>query len=145
MAPRREIQAEVIRRFVEREIESGRAVIVLGDLNDFDPDIPDVNGSLPITSVLEQIKAAGPGTDDDLLNVLADVPTRERFTSFYDANNDGCFTPDEFTAIDHILVSPALYEHVQEVRYVHAYEAHNKSDPRHVSDHFPVVVTLAED
>lgn len=133
---RREVQAEIIRRLVAKEIELGRAVIVLGDLNDFDDQILDVRGSRPITDVLERIKSAGPSEEDDLINVLSDVPQRERYTSFFDRDEDARIDPGEFSAIDHILLSPELYRKVREVHFVHSH------DPRQVSDHFPVVVTL---
>lgn len=133
---RREAQAEVIRRLVAREQAAGRAVVVLGDLNDFDDEIPDRGGSRPITDVLARLKAAGPAPDDDLTNVLAEVPQRRRFTAFWDRDDDGAVEPGELSALDHVLLSPALFRRVREVRYVHAH------DPRRVSDHFPVVVTL---
>ena len=56
---------------------------------------------------------------------------------FY-TDGDGQFDAGEFSAIDHVLLSPALYRRVVDVRYVHSH------DPRTVSDHFPIVVTLAE-
>lgn len=132
----REAQAEVIRRLVAREGAAGRAVVVLGDLNDFDDTTPDRSGSHPITDVLARIKSAGPAPDDDLRNVLADVPQRQRFTNLYDRDGDELVEPGELSALDHVLLSPALYARVREVRYVHAH------DPLRVSDHFPVVVTL---
>ena len=133
---RREAQAEVIRRLVAREAERGRDLIVLGDFNDFDDATLDRRSSRPITDVLATVKAAGPGPEDDLVNVLGDVPQARRFTSFYDRDGDDAFDVGEFSAIDHVLLSPSLYRLVRDVRYVHAH------DPRAVSDHFPIVVTL---
>ena len=135
---RRNAQAEVIRQLVEAETAAGRQVIAMGDFNDIDDAALDRRGSVPITDVLATVKRAGPGPDDDLVNVLGDVAQAERFTSFYDRNADGRFDEGEFSAIDHVLLSPALYRRVVDVRYVHAH------DPREVSDHFPIVVTLAE-
>ena len=135
---RREAQAEVIRQRVEAELALGRQVVVLGDFNDFDDAVLDRRGSRPITDVLAIVKRAGPGPDDDLVNVLGDVPQADRFTALYDRNRSGTIDPGELSAIDHILLSPALYRRVVDVRYVHSH------DPREVSDHFPVVVTLAE-
>lgn len=135
---RRNAQAEVIRRLVAAEVAEGREVVVMGDVNDVDGTVPDRRGSLPITDVLATLKAAGPGPEDDLVSVLGDVPQAERFTSFYDRDADGQFDEGEFSAIDHVLLSPALYRRVVDVRYVHAH------DPREVSDHFPIVVTLSE-
>jgi endonuclease/exonuclease/phosphatase family metal-dependent hydrolase len=135
---RREAQAEVMRRLVEREMTVGREVVMLGDLNDFDADVPDRASSTPISRVLRVIKEAGPGPDDDLRNVLGDVPQAQRFTAAWDRNNDGTVTMDELSALDHLLLSPGLYGRLREVRFVHAHE------PLRVSDHFPVVVTLGE-
>ena len=135
---RRNAQAEVIRQLVAQEVAAGRQVIALGDFNDLDESVLDRRGSVPITDVMATVKAAGPGPEDDLVNVLGDVAQAERFTSFYDRNRDGRFDPGEFSAIDHVLLSPGLYRRVLDVRYVHAH------DPREVSDHFPIVVTLAE-
>lgn len=135
--PRREAQAEVIRRLVEAELARGREVIVIGDLNDFDDASLDRLGNRPITDVLAIIKRASPGPEDDLVNVMADVPQEKRFTSFYDRNEDDVIDWNEFSAIDHILLSPGLVKRVLEVTYVHSH------DPRKVSDHFPVVVTLS--
>ena len=133
---RRQAQAEVIRRLVEAEGAAGRELIVLGDFNDFDDAVPDRRSSRPITDVMATVKRAGPGDADDLVNVLGDVDQAQRFTSFYDRDGDDQFDAGEFSAIDHVLLSPALYRRVVDVRYVHSF------DPREVSDHFPIVVTL---
>lgn len=135
--PRREAQAEVIRRLAEREIAHGRAVVVLGDFNDFDT-IPDVGGNQPLTDVLPRIRRAGPAASDDLVNVLADVPPNDRFTAHYDRNrNDRVDGRRELSAIDHILLSPSLYAAVRRVTYAQFY------NPVEVTDHFPIVVSLA--
>lgn len=134
--PQRETQAEVIRRLVEKEMAAGRAVAVLGDFNDFDPDVPDRAGSTPITDVLGTVKRAGPGPDDDLRNVMGEVRQLDRYTSFWDRNRNEEIDEGEFSAIDHILLSPRLYRALRAVEYVHDY------DPREVTDHFPIVVTL---
>ena len=134
--PRREAQAEVIRQLVEQEIASGQSVVVLGDFNDYDGQSLDLGGNQPITDVLQRIKAAGPTDADDLRNVAAEVPQRERFTAHWDRNRNDTVDEGEFSAIDHILLSPALYRHIREVTYV---QAHN---PVTDTDHFPIVVTL---
>lgn len=134
--PRREAQAEVIRRLVEQEVLSGRAVAVLGDFNDFDDATPDRAGSLPITSVLATIRSAGPGPEDDLRNVAAEVSPKDRYTAFWDRNRNDAIDPGEVSSLDHILLSPRLYDALGAVRFAHIH------DPRDVSDHFPIVVTL---
>ncbi len=135
--PTRQAQAEVVRRLVVQEMAAGRAVAVMGDLNDFDGATPDRYGSQPITDVLARIKRAGDGDEDDLKNVIAEVAQVKRFTSFYDRNDNERVDEGEFSAIDHILLSPALYRKLREVHYVHAHH------PAIVTDHFPIVVTLA--
>ena len=85
------------------------------------------------------IRRAGPSADDDLANALAEVPQRRRFTSHYDRDDDGTVDgPNELSILDHILFSPALARRVREVHTVHSH------DPAEVSDHWPVVVTIAE-
>ena len=133
---RREAQAAVIDRFVEQELQAGRAVAIAGDVNDFDAQIPDLAASRPITDVLARLKSAGEGPADDLRSVMARVPQRERFTSHYDKDDDKEVDTGELSALDHILLSPWLYERVREVTYVQAH------DPTKVTDHFPIVVTL---
>ena len=133
---RREAQAEAIRRLAEAESAAGRQLIVLGDFNDFDDATLDRRGSTPITDVLATVKRVGPGDADDLVNVLGDVPQAERYTALYDRNGNGEIEEGELSAIDHILLSPALYARVREVRVAPVH------DPRRVSDHFPIVVTL---
>ena len=135
--PRRQAQAEVVRRLIAAEVAAGREVVALGDFNDFDDVALDRRGSRPITDVLATVKRAGPGPADDLVNVMGDVPQAQRFTALYDRNRNDAVDAGELSAIDHVLLSPALYRRVVDVRYVHAH------DPLRVSDHFPVVVTLA--
>ena len=136
-APRREAQAEVIRRLVEAEMAQGREVVVLGDFNDFEPDVLDRAGSRPVTRVMATIKSAGPGPEDDLRNVLGEIPQADRFTALYDRAGDEIIEEGELSAIDHILLSPGLYSRLREVVYAHVH------DPREVSDHFPLAVSLA--
>lgn len=134
--PRREAQAEVIRRLVEQEMAAGRAVAVLGDFNDFDDVVPDRAGSFPITEVLATIRRAGSGPEDDLRNVAADVPQAERYTAYYDRNRNNEIDSGELSSLDHLLLSPRLYRAIRAVDFVQLH------DPRTVSDHFPVVATL---
>lgn len=133
----REAQAEVIRRLVAQEADAGQAVVVLGDFNDFDA-LGDRDGNQPITDVVARIKSAGPGPSDDLVNAMRQAPRPERYTAFYDRNDNDEIDRDgrELSAIDHVLLSPALADRIVRVDYVHGY------DPRRVTDHFPVVVTL---
>lgn len=136
--PQREAQAEVISKLAQQEAALGRAIVIMGDVNDYDDVTLDRSASVPISNVLKTLKAMSPNQNDDLHNIMADVPQINRFSSHWDKNNDKVATIDELTAIDHLLLSPALYRKVREVRY---FQAH---DPTTVTDHFPVTACLAQ-
>lgn len=129
--PSREAQAEVIRQLAAAERSEGREVIVTGDFNDFDADVPDRKGSQPITQVLTTVKRAG------LQNVMERIPQEDRYTALWDRNDSGTVDRNELSAIDHMLLSPGLWRRVREVQFVHMH------DPTHGPDHFPIVVTLS--
>ena len=135
---KREAQAEVIRQLVEQEQALGRAVVVLGDFNDFDAAALDRRASQPITDVMATIRSAGPSPQDDLVSLLGEVPQAQRFTSLYDRNRNERIDEGELSAIDHILLDRQLYRKLRDVQYVHAH------DPLKGPDHFPIVVTLAD-
>jgi exonuclease III len=133
----RNAQAEVIRQFVAQESKAGRAVVVTGDLNDFDDQELDFSGNTPISKVLATIKAAdNDNALDNLLNIMRDVPQNKRFTATYDKNDNEIVEEGELSAIDHLLLSPQLYRFVKEVNFVHT---HN---PFTATDHFPISVCL---
>lgn len=134
---KRNAQAEVIRQLVEQESKAGRAVIVTGDFNDFDNEEPDIRSSTPITKVLETIKKGDLNNpNDDLVNVMREIPQAKRFTATWDKNENEIVEEGEFSAIDHMLFSPQLYRFIKEINYVHA---HN---PFEATDHFPISVCL---
>lgn len=136
-ADKRNAQAEVIRQFVEQESLAGRAVIVTGDFNDYDDIEPDIAGSVPVTKVMETIKKADANNpNDNLINVIKEVPQARRFTGTWDKNRNERIEEGEFTAIDHMLFSPQLYRFIKEVNYVHSH------DPFDATDHFPISVCL---
>ena len=139
----REAQAEVIRRLAVEKMNEGNKIIVLGDFNDYDGDInsKDHIDSSPITEVLEIVKNMdSDNLSDDLINVASLLPKANRYTAFYDANDNGKLDyPNEFTSIDHILISPKLVDMVEVVEIPHDH------DPRLVTDHFPVIVYMSFD
>ena len=136
----REAQADALRQMAVDLSQDGYHIIVLGDLNDFDgsPDSLDRSDSKPITRVLTWIRGMDPKSkSDDLRNALAMVPKERRYTCFYDRNSNGRVDEDtEFDAIDHVLLSPFLYESIEKVEILHGH------DPMKVTDHFPIVVTI---
>jgi exonuclease III len=115
-------------------------VIILGDFNDFDGAqcCYDHKNSQPITTVLSMLKEMDEDDiSDNLINVSSFIPRQDRYTSLYDKNNnDEIDLPKEYSAIDHVLLSPILAAKVVGANIDHSY------DPRYVSDHFPVIVKL---
>lgn len=136
----REAQADAIRLIALDEIAAGYQVVALGDFNDYDgsADSADHIGSTPTTNVLSSLREMNPATAaDNLLNAARFAPVPERYTAFWDQNDNGQIEADrEFTSIDHILFSPSLEDNVRGVRFVHNH------DPRESSDHFPMLLVL---
>lgn len=137
----REAQADAVRSMILAHRCATCEIVVLGDFNDFDggADSSDHKDSMPITNVLRIVRGLGPTTPaDDLLNAAKFVPKGERFTAFFDQNeNNHTDPPQEFTSIDHVLLSQRLADRVQVVEIDHDF------DPVSVTDHFPVVVQVA--
>lgn len=82
-------------------------LIVLGDFNDFDPDVADAAGDIdtPLSQALSIIKkSVTPSLRNLALSWDGQV---ERFSSWYDRNKN-CVDDRgiEHSLIDHILVSP---------------------------------------
>lgn len=136
----RQAQADAVRMIAVEELTAGFAPVVLGDFNDFDgeADVLDLQGSLPISRVLQNIRSMDfilP--DDDLVNAAKFVSQPLRYTAFWDQNdNNQINAPQEFSSIDHILLAATLAGRIESVQMPHD---HN---PLEVSDHFPVVVKL---
>lgn len=134
----RQAQADAVRQTVINLQRQGYLPIVLGDFNDYDGEVLDRNNHQPITNVLAQIKSLGNNDpDDDLINTMEFVTKENRYTSYYDPNRDGEIQPDkEYAAIDFVLIAPELKSAVRKVTIDRSY------DPRELSDHFPIIVTL---
>jgi exonuclease III len=137
----RQAQADAIRRMALDHLHAGYLPVVLGDFNDYDGEenSRDHQQSMPITFVLSSIKAMDPEVpDDDLVNVSSFIPQSDRYTAFWDRNNNRRVDrPRELTSIDHILISNKLAGRVERAWMPHDH------DPLTLSDHFPVVVTLS--
>jgi endonuclease/exonuclease/phosphatase family metal-dependent hydrolase len=134
----REAQATVIANLAREAISSGREVIVLGDLNDFDGAALDAAGNTPSSQVLSILKNIDPTVEsDELVNVCATLPQEERYSDWYDRDGDGIDDGRlEHSQIDYILVSRGLAERVAYVAIAHTTPASA------VSDHWPVVMDL---
>lgn len=137
---KRAAESEIAQRIIRREIVArGYTPIVLGDLNDYDGDVPDRDDSRSTaTGVLANLKDYDPGRPGrELVNVARRIVRRaDRYTSHWDRNENGAADPyDVRTMLDHILLHKSLTPSVRRVFISHA------SDMS-VSDHWPVVVDL---
>lgn len=138
---RREAQALTAAHIVRGEIVAkGYSPVVLGDFNDFDPDMGGPSSyAVKRRHVVRILKdydttRAGP----EMTNVAARItPASRRYSSFWDRNKNGKRDArDPHSLLDHILV-----DHTLEKRIVKAEIRHDLHDGT-LSDHWPVVVDL---
>jgi len=133
----REAQAWVIQDIVKKQLlERDYSVVVLGDMNDFDPTIVDTAGSVPNSRVLTMLKQYG---STSLVNVAKYISSQsERYSNWFDMNKDCKVTPNELSLIDHVLLSKDLEPLIEKAYIDHSYPAACGYD----SDHWPVLVKL---
>jgi endonuclease/exonuclease/phosphatase family metal-dependent hydrolase len=132
----REAQASVLQQVVTSYIEKGFEVVLLGDFNDFDGDAVDRNGNMPISQVNAILK--GQGTNWKLTNVASKIDQNDRYSEWYDENDDCVFELAENSMIDHVLISDGLLSKVTNVFIAHS--EYSQSCSTTYSDHWPVVV-----
>lgn len=134
----REAQAQVLQNILFDYIKRGAEVIVLGDLNDYDAEIPDANNHKPISHVLDILKGSA-GSHKGLYSLwsVGDcISQGTRFSDWYDENSNCVSSETEFSQIDHILLTKYLYDHLAKV---FMYQDYEQSCSSLVSDHYPVV------
>jgi exonuclease III len=140
----REAQAQIIQNTIISYIDKQYEVMVLGDFNDFDGDILDVNGNKPSSRVLRILK----GLDGQfsghytLHNAAERMEPSERWTDWWDKNGDLVSSPDEFSMIDHVLVSDFLLSKILTVSVYHEYA---EFAGKYNSDHYPVIIDMDPD
>lgn len=137
---RRMAEVRIANRAVLREIVArGYTPIVLGDLNDYDPDVPDRDPERSTkTKALVSIKDYDPDSaGPELFNTAARIVRQaDRYTSHWDRNENGARDPEDvFTMIDFVLVHKSLVPFIRR-----AFICRTGGLP--TSDHWPVVVDL---
>jgi exonuclease III len=136
----REAQASVLQNVIYEFIQKDYEVIMLGDFNDYDAEVLDVNNNKPISNVLDILKGLkGDYAGKYKLNNVADlIEQKERFSDWWDSdNNCATSTAADYSMIDHVLVTDAVQKYIVDVFIYHEYsEFCGKYD----SDHFPVVI-----
>lgn len=137
---RRTVESQLCQQIVQQEIVArGYQPIVLGDLNDYDPDVPDRDTTRSTrTKVLRDLKAYDPSSPGpELINVASYIVRQaDRYTSHWDRNeNLATDSDDVFTMLDHVLVPRQWMSYIDRVFISHAVDLST-------SDHRPVVLDL---
>uniref|UniRef100_A0A6C0DLD7 Endonuclease/exonuclease/phosphatase domain-containing protein n=1 Tax=viral metagenome TaxID=1070528 RepID=A0A6C0DLD7_9ZZZZ len=138
----REAQALVLQSIVLGYIKKNFEVILLGDFNDYDNEITDSNKDLPTSQVLDILKGKNIKTNSNLYklnNIASKMPTQDRYTEWYDKNNDCKSSSNEFSMIDHILVTDNLFNKVSNAFIYHIYDEFCNT---YNSDHYPVIIDI---
>lgn len=139
----REAQAQVLQYVIYDYVMKGYEIILLGDMNDFDAEVLDINSDKPISKALDILK----GLDGEykgkytLTNVASRIAQNERFSDWWDSDNN-CDTSSQkdYSMIDHILVTSKI-----NTKIINAYMYHEYREycGKWNSDHYPVVVDFA--
>lgn len=137
---KREAQATILQSKIYDYIQNGYEVIMMGDFNDFDNIVVDMNDNIPTSHVLDILKGNnGPLAEKySLTSIAENIPQKERFSEWYDSDgNCNTQSKDDYSMIDHILVSDSLLDKVVYTDIYHGYKEYcGKMD----SDHYPVIV-----
>ena len=135
----REAQAQVLQDVIVEYYKNDYEIIMLGDFNDYDGEVLDSNAHHPISKVLDILKGiAGVHAGEYSLSSIAEmIPSSKRFTDWYDPNGDCISTSNEFSMIDHLLVTKGLQNNVDNA---FIYQAYPEFCGKYNSDHYPVVV-----
>jgi hypothetical protein len=139
----REAQAQVLQYVVYDYVIKGYEIILLGDMNDFDAEVLDINSDKPISRVLDILK----GLDGEhkgkytLTNVAARIAQNERFSDWWDSDNN-CETSSQkdYSMIDHVLTTSKINSKIINAFIYHEYREYCG---KWNSDHYPVVIDFA--
>ena len=138
----REAQAQVLQNIVSSYIEKNYEIILLGDMNDFDAEVLDMNSDKPTSRVLDILKGLDGQKKDtyELTNVAYRVEKQERYSDWWDSdNNCNTASQQDYSMIDHILVSSNINQKIVNVFMDHGYNIYCGTFN---SDHYPVVIDL---
>jgi len=139
----REAQAQVLQYVVSNYVSKGYEIILLGDMNDYDGDVLDMNSDKPTSKTLRILKGMEGEMKNtySLVNVANKIPQSERYTDWYDSDNN-CNTSSQkdYSMIDHVLVSSKLEKKIIRAQIYHGYKEYCG---KWNSDHYPVVIDFS--
>jgi len=138
----REAQASVLQNVIFGYVNKGYEVIMIGDFNDYDAEVLDVNSNKPTSKVLDILKGYKGDLSGlyELHNVAEEISQNERYSDWWDSDNN-CNTASEndYSMIDHVLVTDSIRKNIDNVYIYHGYDEYCG---KYNSDHYPVVVDL---
>jgi len=138
----REAQSSILQTIIYDYITRDYEVIMLGDFNDYDGEILDLNNDKPISNVLNILKGSyGDYANKYILYSIAETITQEeRYSDWWDSDNN-CNTSSQrdYSMIDHILVTNNIRKKIINSFIYHDY---NEYCGKYNSDHYPVVIDL---
>lgn len=136
----REAQASVLQNVIFGYVNKSYEVIMMGDFNDYDQEVPDINNNKPISMVLDILKGYQGELSGkyELHSVAEGIVQNERFSDWWDSDNN-CKTSSQkdYSMIDHVLVTDAIRKKIADVFIYHGYD---EFCGKYDSDHFPVVI-----
>ena len=136
----REAQASVLQKVIYSYINKGYEVITIGDFNDYDAETLDMNSNKPTSKVLDILK----GNSGDyaglyqLHNAAEEIVQNQRYSDWWDSdNNCNTASQNDYSMIDHILVTDYIRKNIVDVFIYHGYDEYCG---KYNSDHYPVVI-----
>ncbi|KAI9998133.1 hypothetical protein PInf_002467 [Phytophthora infestans] len=123
----REAQATVLAGLANAAVDEGHHAIITGDLNDWSATVLDKNSNTPISAVLSILTGSN-FVDSD------------RYTQWWDEDNNCVFEDSEVSSLDHMLVSKSLSSALKSVSFNH--DLYASSCSGYNSDHYPISVVL---
>ena len=138
----REAQAMVLQGVISDFISKKYEVIMIGDFNDYDAEIMDINNNKPTSQVLDILKGTrGENAGKYLLHSVGEnLNQSERYSDWWDSdNNCETYSIHDYSLIDHILVTDLIKKYINNTFIYHGYQ---EFCGKYNSDHYPVVIDL---
>lgn len=136
----REAQVSILQEVIYGYMLKDYEVIMMGDFNDYDGEVLDLNSDKPTSHVLDILKGkyGDRAGEYELFSVAENIVQNERYSDWWDSD-DNCNTNSvhDYSMIDHILISSGLRKHISNVSIYHSYK---EFCGKYNSDHYPVIV-----
>jgi len=136
----REAQASVLQTVIHDYTSKNYEVIMLGDFNDFDAEVLDMNNNMPKSMAIDILKGLRGDFSGkyELYSIAETIVQSERYSDWYDSDNN-CNTASkkDYSMIDHVLVTAGIRKNIVNTTIYHGYDEYCGT---YNSDHYPVVV-----